>query len=220
MPEWTSAVSTEPRRARPGPSPALRALVFAACLLPLARLFLLGFNDSLGANPVEFVSRSTGTWTLVMLCLTLSVTPLRQLSGWNAVIRLRRMLGLFAFFYGCLHLMSYVWFDQWFDAIAILVDLLERPFIAAGFAAWLLMLPLALTSNAAMIRRLGRHWAELHRAVYAVAALGVLHFWWHKAGKNDLAEPMAYAAVVGLLLGWRLWRRLRGAQPGSRRSSA
>jgi sulfoxide reductase heme-binding subunit YedZ len=220
MPGWTSAATSEQRRVRPGPSPVLRALVFAACLLPLARLFVLGWLDALGANPVEFVSRSTGTWTLVMLCLTLSVTPLRRLSGWNAVIRLRRMLGLFAFFYGCLHLMSYVWFDQWFDGMAILVDLLERPFIAAGFAAWLLMLPLALTSNAAMIRRLGRHWSELHRAVYAVAALGVLHFWWHKAGKNDLAEPMAYAAVVGLLLCWRLWWRLRERQAGSRRSSA
>ena len=205
---------------RAQPPGLLRAVLFLACLLPLARLFVLGWGDGLGANPVEFVSRSTGTWTLVMLCLTLGVTPLRHLSGWNPVIRLRRMLGLFAFFYGCLHLLCYVWFDQWFDGIAILVDLLERPFITVGFAAWLLMLPLALTSNAAMIRRLGRRWAELHRAVYAVAALGVLHFWWHKAGKNDLAEPMIYAVVVAVLLAWRLWRRLRTVQPGRRRSSA
>ena len=202
------------------PSRAVRAAVFAACLLPLARLFLLGWNDGLGANPVEFVTRSLGTWTLVLLCLTLSITPLRRIGGWNGLVRLRRMLGLFAFFYGCLHLTSYVWFDQWFDPMAILKDVLKRPFVTVGFAAWLLMVPLALTSNAAMIRRLGARWAELHRAVYAVAVLGVLHFWWHKAGKNDLAEPMLYAAVVALLLGWRLWWRWRRAQPGSRRSSA
>jgi sulfoxide reductase heme-binding subunit YedZ len=215
MRAWTFAASTERRGAPRGsafPSRGVRAALFVACLLPLARLFLLGWHDALGANPVEFVTRSTGTWALVMLCVTLSVTPLRRLSGWNGLVRLRRMLGLFAFFYGCLHLLTYVWFDQWIDAMAILKDVLERPFVTLGFAGWLLMLPLALTSNAAMIRRLGARWAELHRAVYAVAVLGVLHFWWHKAGKNDLAEPMVYAGVVAVLLGWRAWWRWRRAR--------
>ncbi len=182
---------------------AIRATVFALALLPLARLFALGWFDALSANPVEFVQRSTGTWTLVMLCLTLSITPLRRLLGWNALIRLRRMLGLFAFFYACLHFTTYIWLDQWFDWMSIVEDIAERPFITVGFAAFLLMVPLALTSTQAMIRRLGRHWQELHRLVYAIAMLGVLHFWWHKAGKNDLAEPLIYALIVGGLLGLR-----------------
>lgn len=208
MPAWTSSATSERgagRRAGAFPSRAVRAAVFLACLLPLARLVALGFTDGLGANPVEFISRSTGTWTLVMLCLTLSITPLRRIGGWNGLVRLRRMLGLYAFFYGCLHLLSYVWFDQWFDLVAILKDVLKRPFITAGMAAFLLMLPLAATSNKAMVRRLGAHWVELHRAVYAIAVLAVLHYWWHKAAKNDLVEPMIYAAVVALLLGWRVW---------------
>lgn len=233
MPEWICAASSERRvvaRNAAFPSRATRAAVFLACLLPLARLLLLGARDGLGANPVEFVTRSTGTWTLVLLCLSLSITPLRRVSGWNRLVRLRRMLGLFAFFYACLHLMSYVWFDQWFDARAMLKDVLERPFVTLGLSAWLLMLPLALSSNAVAIRWLGAHWSELHRAVYAVAILAVLHFWWHKAGKNDLAEPIAYALVVAALLGWRIWWWMRAptvrpasgreAQPGSRRSSA
>jgi sulfoxide reductase heme-binding subunit YedZ len=199
---------------------AAKPLLFAACLLPLARLVALGWFDRLGANPVEFVTRSTGTWTLAMLCATLAVTPLRRLTGWGRLARLRRMLGLFAFFYGCLHLATYVWFDQWFDVVQILVDVAKRPFVTVGMAAFVLMLPLAATSTHSMMRRLGRRWAELHRAVYAVAVLGVLHFWWHKAGKNDLAEPMAYAAVVAALLGARLWWRWRAAYSGSRRSSA
>lgn len=197
-----------------------KSLVFVACLAPLARLVALGAGNGLGANPVEFVTRSTGTWTLVMLCITLSITPLRRITGWNALIRLRRMLGLFAFFYACLHLAIYVWLDQYFDGFAIIADIVKRPFITAGFAGFLLMAPLAATSTNAMVRRLGRHWSELHRLVYAVALLGVLHFWWHKAGKNDLGEPMAYAAVVGVLLAWRVWARLRESYSGRRRSSA
>lgn len=187
----------------------LRALVLVACILPLVRLFVLGWMDRLGANPVEFVTRSTGTWALVLLCLTLAVTPLRRLSGWNQVIRVRRMLGLGAFFYACLHLVAYVWLDQWFDLAAMARDLLKRPFIAAGFAAYLPMAMLAATSTDAMVRRLGRRWATLHRAVYFTAAVAVLHLAWHKAGKNDFVEPMAYGAVVAVLLGWRAWVRLR-----------
>ncbi len=217
MRAWTSSASSERpagRGAAAFPPPAVRAAVFVACLLPLARLVVLGFADGLGANPVEFISRSTGTWTLVMLCLTLAITPLRRIGGWNGLVRLRRMLGLYAFFYGCLHLLAYVWFDQWFDLMAILKDVLKRPFITAGMAGFLLMVPLAATSNKAMVRRLGRHWAELHRAVYAVAVLGVLHYWWHKAAKNDLSEPMLYAGVVALLLGWRLWWVWRRGRAG------
>ena len=202
------------------PSRALKPAVFLACLFPLARLLLLGASDRLGANPVEFVTRSLGTWTLVMLCLTLAVTPLRRITGWSALARVRRTLGLYAFFYGCLHLGTYVWLDQWFDAGAMLRDVAKRPFITAGFAAFLLMVSLAATSTDAMMRRLGRRWAQLHRAVYAIALLAVLHFWWHKAAKNALAEPLLYAAIVALLLGWRAWWRWRSAYPGSRRSSA
>lgn len=184
--------------------------MFVGALLPLARLFVLGWLDDLTANPVEFVQRSTGTWALVMLCLTLSITPVRRLTGWNALIRLRRMLGLFTFFYACLHLTTYVWLDQWFDWLAIVEDIAERPFITVGFTAFVLMVPLALTSTNAMMRRLGHRWQELHRLVYAIAVLAVLHFWWHKAGKNDFAEPLVYALIVGGLLALRVtWQLAR-----------
>ena len=190
----------------------VRAVVFAAALLPLLRLVALGYADALGANPVEFVTRSTGTWTLVMLCLTLSVTPLRRLLGWPWLLRLRRMLGLYAFFYGTLHFTTWLWLDQWFDLSSMMADVVERPFVTVGFTAFMLMLPLAATSTQSMMRRLGRRWQELHRLVYAIAVLAVLHFWWHKAGKNDLVEPMAYAGVVAVLLGFRaLWPLARRA---------
>jgi len=195
-------------------TPAIRAAVFVVALLPLARLVLAGAFDwfgGLGANPIELVTRSTGTWTLVMLCLTLAITPLRHWTGWTALIRLRRMLGLFAFFYALLHLTTYVWFDQFFDAAAIVRDIVRRPFITAGFAAFMLMLPLALTSTHGMQRRLGRRWGLLHRLVYVVAIAALLHYVWHKAGKNDFSEVSIYAAVIGLLLGARLWRRWRRA---------
>ena len=191
---------------------AIKRVLFVLALLPLARLLAAGFFDvlgGLGSNPVEFVTRSTGTWTLVMLCLTLSITPLRRLTGWQQLIRLRRMLGLFAFFYGTLHLITYLWFDQFFDLAAILKDVLKRPFITMGFTAFVLMIPLAVTSTDAMIRRLGRRWSRLHRIVYAVAIAAILHYWWHKAGKNDYSEVGWYAAVVIGLLGWRLFDRWR-----------
>jgi len=191
-----------------------KALVFAAGLYPLARVVLFGLTDRLGANPIEFVTRSTGLWTLVMLCVTLGVTPLRRMTGVAALLRLRRMLGLFAFFYATLHFTTYLWFDKWFDLAAILKDVGKRPFITIGFAAFVLLIPLAATSPRAMARRLGRHWATLHRTIYAVALFGVLHFWWMKAGKHDLAQPKLYAAIVAALLGWRVaawgWRRVRG----------
>ncbi len=220
-----ASLDTRPRGAparaalAPG-SRGLRAvwwLVFLLSLLPLGRLITLGLGDGLGANPVEFVTRSTGTWTLVFLCVTLSITPLRWLTGQTWLIRLRRLLGLYAFFYGMLHFTTWVWFDQWFDVLAMLRDIAKRPFITVGFLAWLAMVPLALTSNGWAMRRLGRRWQALHRLVYAIAALGVLHYWWHKAGKNDLAEPAVYAVVVGVLLAARAvhWLRRRRARPSS-----
>lgn len=198
---------------------ALRALVFALALVPLARLVALGVLDSLGANPVEFVQRSTGTWALAMLCITLAVTPLRRLFGWSWLMRLRRMLGLFAFFYACLHLLAYAWLDQWFDWNAIVDDVLERPFITVGVVAFVLLIPLAATSTNAMMRRLGRRWQELHRLVYAIAVLAVLHYWWHKAGKNDFSAPLAWALVVAGLLAVRLAWHWASPPARSRRSA-
>ena len=189
-----------------------RPVVFAASLLPLCRLVVLGLADGLGANPVEFVTRSLGTWTLVFLCLTLAVSPARWLGAPPAIVRLRRMLGLYAFFYGSLHFLLYIWLDQWFDWRAVAADIAERPFITAGFAAWLLMVPLAITSNRFAIRRLGSRWQRLHRLVYLLVPLGVLHFWWHKAGKNDIGEPAVYAAIVAVLLAVRIVRRIVAAR--------
>jgi len=196
--------------------------VFALCLGPLARLVLAGTHGlfgGLGANPVELITRSTGTWTLVFLCASLAVTPLRRLAGMPWLMRLRRMLGLFAFFYAMLHFIAYLWFEHWFDARAMLADVIERPFITMGFLALVLMVPLAATSTDAMLRRLGRAWGRLHRLVYAVAIAAILHYWWHKAGKNDYAEVGWYAAIVTLLLGWRVFDRLRARAAQSRGSA-
>jgi sulfoxide reductase heme-binding subunit YedZ len=219
MPEWTSSASTDARRPAvrrlpppPGRLRALKAGVFLLALGPLARLVLAGTTGAfggLGANPVELVTRSTGTWTLVLLCVTLAITPLRRLTGLVWLLRLRRMLGLFAFFYGVLHFTTYFWLDQWFDVAAIVRDVIKRPFITVGFVALVLMIPLAVTSTDAMIRRLGRDWGRLHRLVYGVAIAAVLHYWWHKSGKNDYSEVGWYAAAVALMLGWRVFDRLR-----------
>jgi sulfoxide reductase heme-binding subunit YedZ len=190
----------------------LRATLFVLALLPLARLVLAGtygWFGGLGANPIELVTRSTGTWALACLVATLAVTPLRRTTGLHWLVRLRRMLGLFACFYGALHFTTYLWFDQWFDLQAIAKDVLRRPFITMGFVAFVLMLPLAATSTDAMVRRLGRRWSALHRLVYAVAVAAILHYWWHKAGKNDFSEVGWYAAAVALLLGWRVLDRVR-----------
>ncbi len=189
-----------------------KPLVFAAGLFPLARLVALGFTGGLGANPVEFVTRSTGLWTLVILCVTLAVTPLRRLTGLGALLRLRRMIGLFAFFYAALHFLTYFWLDKWFDVPAILHDVVKRPFITVGFAAFVLLIPLALSSPRAAVRRLGRHWQRLHRLIYVIAVLAILHFWWMRAGKHDLALPKLYGAIVLALLGWRVASMLRAAR--------
>ncbi|MCS7101309.1 MAG: sulfoxide reductase heme-binding subunit YedZ [Burkholderiaceae bacterium] len=188
---------------------AVRALLFALACVPLARVFYLAATDALGANPVEFVVRSLGTWALVLLCATLAVTPLRWLTHWAWLARLRRMLGLFCFAYATLHVFAYVGLDQWFDGTALAADILKRPYITAGVAAYLLLLPLATTSCDAMVRRLGgRRWQRLHRLVYAVALLALLHYAWQKAAKNDFATVAVYATIIGALLGVRLLRWL------------
>lgn len=172
------------------------------CLLPLVRLLVLGASGGLGANPIEFITRSTGTWTLVGLLLTLSITPLRRLSGRADLIRYRRMLGLFSFFYACLHFVTYIWLDQFFDPAAIVRDIVKRPFITVGFSAFVLLVPLAATSTHAMMRRLGRRWQRLHRLVYVIALLGVIHYLW--LVKKDLTEPLIYGGVLLLLLAMRM----------------
>ena len=203
---------------------AAKPLAFVLALLPLALLVYGAFANTLGANPAEALIRSTGDWTLRFLCITLAVTPLRQVSGWHALARLRRMLGLFTFFYGVLHFLSFAWLDMGFDVQAILADIPKRPFILVGTAALLLMLPLALTSFNRAIKALGAaRWQALHKAVYAVALLALLHFFWMRAAKNNFGEWAVYAAIVALLLGWRLrgWLQKRGylMKPGSHSAS-
>lgn len=182
----------------------LRPLVFAASLGPVVSLALGALQGTLGANPIEAITRGTGVWTLRFMLLTLAVTPLRMLSGWNDVIRVRRMLGLFAFFYASLHLVTYVWLDQFFDWAAIVKDVAKRPFITAGFSAYVLLVPLALTSTAAMIRRLGgRTWRRLHRLAYVAAAIGIVHYWW--LVKLDTRPPRNYGILLAVLLLVRLF---------------
>jgi len=185
--------------------PWLKPVVFTLCLLPLAWLVFALLMDRLGANPIEALTRDTGEWALRLLLVTLCMTPLRRFMGWPWPLRIRRMLGLFAFFYACVHLSTYLWLDQFFDWGEIGRDILKRPFITVGMLAFALLTPLAATSNRAMIRRLGRNWARLHQLVYVITALAVLHFWW--LVKSDIREPALYAGLVALLLGWRIWKR-------------
>jgi sulfoxide reductase heme-binding subunit YedZ len=181
----------------------LKPLVFTACVWPLADLIWGLLTDNLGANPIRAITLETGTWTLRFLVLTLAITPLRRLSRWSNAIRLRRMLGLFACFYGTLHFTTYIWLDQFFDVPGIVTDVLKRPFITVGFAAFLGLLPLALTSTAGWIRRLGgRNWQRLHRLIYMSATCGVLHYWW--LVKADVQRPQIYATLIGVLLLYRL----------------
>jgi len=176
-----------------------KAAQFVVSLCPLAYLIWLGFTGGLGADPVEFIRRSTGTWTLDFLIITLSVTPLRRVTGWHWLIRLRRMFGLYAFFYAVIHVVTYFWLDQLFDLEAIWRDVVKRPLIAAGFLSFVLMIPLAATSTDRMVRRLGgKRWQQLHRAVYLVAIAGAIHFWW--LVKLDYTRPLAYSLIIGGLL--------------------
>ena len=197
----------------------LKAGIFAACLVPLALLAWRGVAGGLGANPIEYITHATGWWTLAFLLMTLLVTPLRRLTNLNWLLRLRRMLGLFAFFYVCLHFTTYLWLDQFFDWRSILKDIAKRPFITVGFSAFVLLVPLAATSTNAMVKRLGaRRWQWLHRAVYAIATLGVVHYWW--LVKKDITEPAIFAVLLAILLGARLFWRVRRPAPIARAGRA
>jgi methionine sulfoxide reductase heme-binding subunit len=182
---------------------ALKVVVFIVCLVPAAQLGWGLYNDTLGANPIEFIIRSLGRWALKFLLITLAITPLRKLTGLAWVMRFRRMLGLYAFFYAMLHLGIYIGLDQTFDWIEIAKDIIKRPFITVGMFTFALLLPLAITSNNAMIRRMGFDaWQKLHRAIYLISVCAVLHFWW--LVKLDTTWPFVYSAVLALLLGMRL----------------
>jgi sulfoxide reductase heme-binding subunit YedZ len=181
-----------------------KVLVFVICLVPLGVLIWEVFTDGLGANPTQFLEHATGDWTLRFVAITLSVTPLRKILRQPQLIRFRRMLGLFAFFYGCCHFSIYLTFDQIFNLHGIWADVMKRRYITVGFTGFVLMIPLALTSTAGWIRRMGgRRWAILHRAIYLTAIAGVIHFLW--LVKSDIHLPLEYAAVMAILLGWRVY---------------
>ncbi|CAN7206426.1 sulfite oxidase heme-binding subunit YedZ [Acidovorax sp. LjRoot117] len=201
--------------------PAAKPVVFVLCLLPLAWLVYATAANQLGANPAEALIRATGDWTLRALCLVLAVTPVRVITATPQLARFRRMLGLFVFFYAVLHLLSYAWFDMGFDLPDILRDIAKRPFILVGSLALLLLTLLAATSFNRAIKAMGaKRWQALHRTVYAVAGLGILHFFWMRAGKNNFGEVAVYAAILAALLGWRLWHRLRKDRVAAHRGGA
>lgn len=193
--------------------PAAKAVVFVLCLLPFVSLAWnvfqaqQGHANNLGANPAEFLIRATGDWTLRFICIVLAVTPLRVITKTPALARFRRMFGLFVYFYVVLHLLSYSWFDMGFDVADIAKDIAKRPFILVGFSAFVLLTPLAATSFNRAIKAMGaKRWQALHKLVYVIAGLGILHFFWLRAGKNNFAEVSVYAAIVAVLLGWRVWQ--------------
>ena len=187
-----------------------KPLLFLLCCAPMAYLVWGVFTDSLGANPAEHLIRSLGDWTLRGLCLTLAITPLRTIFKQPALARFRRMLGVFSFVYASLHLLAYALFDKGLDFAEITHDIAKRPFILMGFTAWLLMAPLAATSFNRAIKALGaKRWQTLHKLVYVVVIVGLMHFIWMRAGKNNFAEPAIYGAVIAVLLGWRVVQRLR-----------
>ena len=184
----------------------IKAGLFVAALLPFLRLVVFVFLDRLGANPVEFITRNTGDWTLYFICITLAVTPLRRLTNWIWLVKLRRMEGLFAFYYAALHFTTFLWFDHAFDVAEMWKDVVKRPFITVGFIAFVLLIPLAATSTNAMIKRLGaKNWQRLHKLVYGIACLGILHFWWMKAAKHNFEQPIIFGTIVGVLLLMRVY---------------
>ncbi len=197
--------------------PAAKPLVFVLCLLPFAWLFHGALTDGLGANPAEHLIRSTGDWTLRFICIVLAVTPLRVITKTNALARFRRMLGLFAYFYVVMHLLSYSWFDMGFELQDIARDIAKRPFILVGFSGFVLLTPLAATSFNRAIKAMGaKRWQALHRLVYLIAGLGLLHFFWMRAGKNNFSEVFVYAAIIAVLLGWRVWNFVGKKKPAAR----
>jgi len=184
---------------------AIKSVAFVLALVPFFALVYLVATDQL-VEPLQYITRNTGSWTLYFLCITLAVTPLRRLSGWNWLLKLRRMMGLYAFFYALLHFTTFLWFDHFFDVQEMLKDVAKRPFITVGFTAFVLLVPLAVTSTNGMVRRLGgKRWQLLHRLVYVIAPLGILHFWWMRAGKHDFNKPILFGLIVLALLGIRAW---------------
>jgi methionine sulfoxide reductase heme-binding subunit len=208
-----SAATPPPPAARAKPKslllhPAAKVVLFTICLLPFAWIFYAAYTNALGANPAEALIRKTGDWTLRFLCITLTITPLRTWIKQPSLARFRRMLGLFSFFYVVLHFLSYAWLDMGFDISAIVKDIPKRPFALVGFLALLLMIPLAATSFNRAIKALGaKRWQTLHKSVYAIVLLGLLHFFWMKAAKNNFGEVAIYAVVIAVLLGWRVRQR-------------
>ena len=189
---------------------AAKPIVFTLCLIPFAWLFYRAFANELGANPAEALIRATGDWTLRFLCIVLAVTPLRIISSTPALARFRRMLGLFVYFYVVTHLLSYSWFDMSFDVSEIAKDIAKRPFILVGFSSFLLLTPLAATSFNAAIKAMGaKRWQLLHKLVYVISGLALLHFFWMRAGKNNFAEVFVYAVIIAALLGWRVLQYLK-----------
>lgn len=180
---------------------SLKPVVFALCLVPAARLVVDALRSQLGANPIEMITHETGDWTMILIMATLAITPLRRITGVNAFISFRRMIGLFAFFYGTLHFFTYIWLDKFFDLHEIVKDVYKRPFITAGFTAFVLMIPLAVTSTKGWIRRLGKKWTMLHRLIYFSATAGVVHYIW--LVKKDEAKPFFYATILAVLMLWR-----------------
>lgn len=194
------------------PVAVAKAGIWVLCLLPAASLAWRGLHGDLTANPIEFITLRTGFWAITLLMVTLAVSPVRRLTGLNQLVRYRRLIGLFAFFYATLHFLTYVTLDRFFDFRDIGDDILKRPYITVGFAAFLLLVPLAVTSTRGWIRRLGRNWLRLHRLVYVAAALAVLHFYWKKSSKADISEPLLFAGILAVLLAVRLmlyWHRTR-----------
>ena len=188
---------------------AVKPVLFLLCLIPLLWLVWGALNETLGANPVETMTRETGEWTLRFLLITLLITPARQLLNLPWLIKLRRMLGLFVFFYAVMHFLTYIWFDQFFDVNEIIKDIIKRPFITVGFTAFILLIPLALTSNRAMIRRLKKNWQKLHQLIYIIAVLAVLHFIW--LVKADYKQPIIYGVILLLLLFYRAYQQRKKA---------
>ncbi len=197
----------------------LRVGLFVISLGPFAQLLYNALTDNLGANPIDEITLQTGSWTLIFLIATLSVTPLRKISGWNGLVKFRRMLGLFAFFYATLHFMTFVVLDHFFDLNEIAKDVMKRPYVTVGFTGFVLLIPLALTSTKGMIRRLGKRWQQLHRLVYVAAVAGVIHFYW--LVKADIRRPVQYGFALAVVLGYRVFAKMRALSrrpPGATRA--